>query len=223
MVENAPRLWVFGYGSLMWRPGFPFDEVRLARLDGYHRRFCIISRYYRGTDKRPGLVLGLDRGGTCIGRAFLIAPENAARVLAYLRAREQISGVYRETIADVTLLDPPHGAVRAVVFIAERAHPSFVRPLPLASEAAIVGRAAGGTGTNLDYLISTLEHLRAFGIREAHLERLLATIGVVRGRGGRGRVPAPAASYPMRMWPSRPVRKLADVKRFMHRRRSNLR
>ena len=223
MVENAPQLWVFGYGSLMWRPDFPFEEVKLARLDGWHRRFCIVSRYYRGTDKRPGLVLGLDQGGTCIGRAFLIAPENAARVLGYLREREQISGVYRETQTRVTLLDEPHRAVRAVVFIAERAHPSFVRPLPLRSEAAIVGRAAGGTGTNLDYLISTLEDLRELGIREAQLERLFVAIGPVHGRKGRGRVPASAASYPMGMWPWRPVRKLADVKRFMHRRRLGVR
>ena len=223
MGEPAAELWIFGYGSLMWRPDFPFQEAHLARLDGWHRRFCIVSRYYRGTDKRPGLVLGLDRGGSCQGRAFCVAAEHGLRVVTYLRMREQISGVYQEAHLNVLLLDGSHRTVKAVTFVAEPAHPSFIRPLPLGAEAAIVAGANGSTGTNLEYLIATLEHLRAFGIRERGLERLLSVIGPVRGRGGRGKVRSPVGGYAMSVWPRRPVRKLADVKRFMHRRRMGLR
>lgn len=219
MTHPVGELWVFAYGSLMWRPDFPFVEARPARLAGYHRSFCIISRHYRGTDEHPGLVLGLDWGGVCHGRAFRIAPDEAAPVLAYLRHREQISGVYREAHLPVTLLGETIETRMALVFLAERAHPSFVRGLSLHQTARIVASAAGKTGSNLEYLVATLRMLRAFGIHEARLERLLVTVGAVRsravppvcggGRGARGQRPAG--------WPKKPVLRLSSVKRFTHR------
>ncbi len=218
MADAACELWVFAYGSLMWRPDFPFVEARPARLAGYHRSFCIISRHYRGSDERPGLVLGLDRGGVCIGRAFRVAPEHARHVLAYLRKREQISGVYREAHLPVTLLGDVIETRSALVFLAERAHPSFIRGLSLRQQAHIVSTAKGKTGNNLDYFLSTLAILRSFGIREPHLERLFVTLGPIRARDGQARVAGSAAKH-VAGWPRRPVLRLAAVKRFTHRAR----
>lgn len=222
MTESASGLWVFAYGSLMWRPDFPFVEARPARLAGYHRSFCIISRHYRGSDERPGLVLGLDRGGVCIGRAFRVAPEHAREVLAYLRKREQISGVYREAHLPVTLLGGEFETRMALVFLAERAHPSFIRGLSLRQQAQIVGTAKGKTGNNLDYFLSTLAILRSFGIREPHLERLFVTLGPIRARDGLGRMSGSPARR-VAGWPRRPVLRLAAVKRFTHRARLGFR
>lgn len=217
MAQSASELWVFAYGSLMWRPDFPFVEARPARLAGYHRSFCIISRHYRGTDERPGLVLGLDRGGVCIGRAFRVAPQDAGDVLAYLRHREQISGVYREAHVPVTLMGETVEARMALTFLAERAHPSFINGLSLRQTAHIVAVASGKTGTNLEYLVATLRELRSFGIREAQLERLLVTLGPVRAREGREHVRGFCGVKHVKGWPRRPVLRLAAVKRFTHR------
>ena len=220
MSDAAPGLWVFGYGSLMWRPDFPYCEAHPARLSGWHRRFCIVSRHYRGTDEHPGLVLGLDRGGVCEGRAFRVAHEDAAAVLAYLRRREQISGVYREAHVPVTVMTSVREKHMAVTFLAERAHPSFIRGLSLRQQAVIVGGAHGKTGSNLDYLVATLKELRAFGIREAELERLLVLLGPVRARDGVGvRRGGSGGRKRLKDWPHRPVLRLAAVKRFTHRTR----
>ena len=221
MGEDSCDIWVFGYGSLMWRPGFPYLEAQRARLTGWHRRFCIVSRHYRGTALRPGLLLGLDRGGVCEGVAFRVAAENVAGVMKYLRAREQISGVYRETRLPVALLRERREDVRAVVFLAEQAHPSFARRLPVPAQARIIATASGSTGANLDYLANTLVELKRMGIRERELERILTTIGRVRAQRQpalhqrvmpqyRGRTPG------IRLGPR--VR-LSEVKRFVHRAR----
>ena len=171
--SHKEDLWVFGYGSLMWRPGFAYAERSRASLDGYHRCFCISSTHHRGSATRPGLVLGLDRGGTCEGVAYRIAPENAGQILAYLRERELVSGVYREVMAPIELHDGARSAVSALAYIVERAHPSFVR-LPLAAQAHQIRGARGLSGDNLDYLINTVHHLQEMGIRERDLERLVA-------------------------------------------------
>lgn len=217
MGESTPGLWVFAYGSLMWRPDFPFAEAHPARLDGWHRAFCIVSRHYRGTDERPGLVLGLDRGGSCHGRVFKVGAADADTVLHYLRRREQISGVYREAHVNVRLLSEPHRQEMALTFLAERAHPSYVRGLSLRQQANILAAAAGKTGTNLHYLVSTLHELRSFGIREPELERILVTLGPVRARTQAGTARAMLSRKDFEDWPRKPVRRLADVKRFTFR------
>ena len=189
MQGDQGELWVFGYGSLMWRPDFPFVASTPARLDGWHRRFCIVSRYYRGSDVRPGLVLGLDRGGVCQGRAYRIAPEEAEGVLAYLQgARTDQWRLSRGACRGAVAGRNASARQWAVTFIAERAHPSFTPPLSLRAQAAIIAGARGSTGSNIAYFLETLKALRDLSIREDELERLLVEIGPVTARrsGGEG-------------------------------------
>lgn len=208
MPESAREHWVFGYGSLMWRPGFSFVEVRRARLDGFHRAFCISSVHYRGTAKRPGLVLGLDRGGACEGVAFRLDPETGAEALSYLRARELIYAVYREALQPVVLV-PTADELRLGVlprtvlsycYIADRAHPAYAGRLGLAAQVLRIRGAQGAAGTNLDYLCNTLCHLDEMGIVETRLRRLGVLAGgfVARGTvdaGVRARAQSMARSF----------------------------
>jgi glutathione-specific gamma-glutamylcyclotransferase len=176
-MSKGSDLWIFGYGSLMWRPGFEHVERAPAMLTGYHRCFCITSTHHRGSPERPGLVLGLDRGGTCEGVVYRVAADTAPRVHAYLRARELVNGVYREALAPLQLLDGSGRSVRAVTYIVERAHPSYAGAPPLSRQAFMIRGARGLSGDNLDYLINTVRHLQASGIRERDLERLAALCG----------------------------------------------
>jgi cation transport protein ChaC len=176
-------VWVFAYGSLMWRPGFDFAEAVHASLHGYRRGFCIYSVFYRGSLKRPGLVLGLQRGGTCEGIAYRIAPDKAEAALAYIRAREQISGVYREKKVQLAVVGQPDRTVPALTFVAEKRHPSFARGLPLARQARVIRGACGSSGSNVDYLVNTIKHLIDLNIRDRQLERLLTVTGVYFANG----------------------------------------
>jgi cation transport protein ChaC len=193
-MSGPPRdLWVFGYGSLMWRPGFVYEEARHARLNGYRRCFCIYSVHHRGTVQRPGMVLGLDRGGTCEGIAFRIAAANASATTRYLRAREQIYGVYRDVYASIELTEGPRRNVRALTYVAERAHPNYAR-LPAAVQARLIREGKGVSGANIDYFVNTLRHLAELGIRERELERLMVLVGpqACRRCGGEGVSPGAA-------------------------------
>ena len=174
-------LWVFGYGSLMWRPGFDYRDVLPATLTGYRRCFCIYSVHHRGSAKRPGLVLGLDRGGICHGMAFRVPASSAAVTLAYLRAREQVNGVYRETALSLDLGGGDR--VMGLAYLAERCHPSFAGRLSIREQADIIRVARGLSGTNLVYLANTLAHLSSLQIRERELERVLVRAGPLFGRG----------------------------------------
>ena len=169
-------LWVFAYGSLMWRPGFAYAEARRARVTGYRRCFCIYSVHHRGTPERVGMVLGLDRGGACEGVAYRIAAADVAATRAYLRARELVNGVYREALVPVELEHPPMEAM-ALAYIVERAHPTYAGRLPLGVQARLIRAGKGLSGANLDYLVSTVRHLRDLGIRERELERLVTMVG----------------------------------------------
>lgn len=173
----AHDIWVFGYGSLMWRPGFRFAEAVHARVAGYHRAFCIHSTHYRGTPKRPGLVLGLDRGGVCEGVAFRVPAADAADALAYLRVREQVTGVYREKIVPVELMNAARGTVPAVTYVAERQHPSYAGQLPLARQAHLIRGGRGIGGLNIEYFVNTLAHLEELGICDRNLQRLATVLG----------------------------------------------
>ncbi len=173
-------LWVFGYGSLMWDPGFPFVAQETGVLRGYHRRFCIYSTRHRGTPERPGLVFGLDHGGSCRGMVFRVAAEEVARVLDYLWAREMSSNVYRPKLLPVRL---ESGArVAACAFVVDRAHPQYCRHLDLDQSAALIRDGVGGRGPNIEYLTNTLEHLHQLGIVDHGLEALLAAVTGARPR-----------------------------------------
>lgn len=166
--------WVFGYGSLMWNPGFPFDERHQARLFGYRRSLCIRSNVYRGTDENPGLVLGLERGGSCLGVAFRVAQENHAPVLDYLRERELVSNVYKERVLSVGLSDGRRQM--ALTYVADPEHPQYVGDLALEEAAMIVINASGRSGPNVDYVFNTVAHLQDMGIRDALLERVASSV-----------------------------------------------
>ncbi len=128
MTDPPHDLWVFGYGSLMWRPGFAYEEARHARLTGYRRCFCIYSVYHRGTAKRPGLVLGLDRGGACEGIAYRVAGAGRCANRRYLRAREQVNGVYREAHVPVALIEGPRREVHGADLHRRARAPELRRP-----------------------------------------------------------------------------------------------
>jgi len=179
----AGDLWVFGYGSLMWSPGFRFREAAAATLHGYHRAFCVLSHHYRGTKERPGLVLGLDAGGACKGRAFRVAPADRDRTVRYLMDREMISGVYRPKLHGVRLADGRQ--VLALTFVANRAHAQYAGKLSAGRIAAIIAMASGVNGANSVYLENTVRHLDELGIVEGPLHRIaerVARIGLAKRR-----------------------------------------
>ncbi len=164
------ELWVFGYGSLIWRPGFPYLERQAARLIGAHRSLCVYSWVHRGTQSRPGLVLGLDRGGTCRGIAFRVAPEAWDGVVAYLRGREQVTAVYVEKVRPVRLADGT--ATTALTYLVDRFSPQYAGKLDEETQFRLVSEAEGQSGANRDYVINTAAHLAELGMPDAGLERL---------------------------------------------------
>ncbi|MDX2306935.1 MAG: gamma-glutamylcyclotransferase [Hyphomicrobium sp.] len=216
MTPPPDDLWIFAYGSLMWHPGFPVADMRPARLEGYHRAFCVYSIHYRGTRQRPGLVLGLARGSGCNGVAIRVPPESRRDVLAYLRERELIYGVYRETRLRARLASDSHPAceIDVLTYVADMRHPSFAGDMSITTQARIIRTARGRSGSNLAYLAATQARLTALGIRQPELDRLAALTGVTmlsrtddslhmahaaladaRGRAQHGR-PSPAPSIP---------------------------
>jgi len=165
-------LWVFGYGSLIWRPGFDFVERVPARLIGEHRALCVYSFVHRGTPERPGLVLGLDRGGACRGVAFRIAEKNRAATVAYLRAREQVTSVYREVTRSVWLENEARQRVGAIAYVVDRGHVQYAGRLSLAEQLRHVMQGHGQSGANREYVISTVKAIEAEGFRDAPLHQL---------------------------------------------------
>ncbi len=221
-ASSANDLWIFGYGSLMWRPGFEFEEAVPARLRGYRRCFCVYSTNHRGTGRRPGLVLGLDRGGVCDGVAFRVAAAHAKATSTYLRAREQVHGVYRETFVPVTLHEEKRREVLAQAYIVERAHPSYTGTLALRVQAHLIRGARGLSGANLDYLVNTLSRLRSLEIDEPEMRHLMTLIGphFARGAGDEHSGPRPAALLAIcrRLPFDAPLLHLSERRRFVFRR-----
>jgi len=165
-------LWVFGYGSLMWRPGFEFLERVPARLIGEHRALCVYSFVHRGTPEKPGLVLGLDRGGACRGVAFRVAEQNRADTIAYLREREQVTSVYREVRRSVWLENDARQRVSALVYVVDRGHVQYAGRLSLAEQLRHVLQGHGQSGVNRDYVLATVKAIEAAGFRDPQLHRL---------------------------------------------------
>ena len=171
---SADGIWVFGCGSLMWQPDFSYLEVSPALLRGYHRALCVYSTRYRGTPERPGLVMGLDRGGSCRGRAFRVAAAEAEAVLAYLDGREMLTGVYRPDFVGVRLDDGRR--VAAYAFIVRRDHRQYTGKLPPERAAELIVQGHGGRGSSLEYLQNTVTHLLGMGIRDKALQRVLEAV-----------------------------------------------
>ncbi|MCC6304388.1 MAG: gamma-glutamylcyclotransferase [Rhodobacteraceae bacterium] len=195
-MAGAEGLWVFGYGSLMWNPGFAAAAVRPARLEGWHRSFCMRSVHHRGTPARPGLVLALDSvpGAACDGLALAVPAGAEEATLAGLRARELVSSAYLETRLPVAL--GGGASIEAVVFVIDRAHPQYCGGLPLAEQAAIIAGAAGGRGTNPDYLFQTVARLDALGIPDPDLTALAARVRALAHPGARLRARADLTAGP---------------------------
>ena len=162
--------WVFGYGSLIWRPGFCACRARRARLHGYRRSLCVYSFVHRGTRERPGLVLGLDRGGSCVGLAFRVPGDLRDEVIAYLRERELVTMSISSACSRFASTAARRETVDAVAYIVDRQHEQYAGALDAADAARVVRGAVGQSGNNEDYVLSTLEHLEALGIRDHWLE-----------------------------------------------------
>jgi cation transport protein ChaC len=164
--------WVFAYGSLMWYPGFEPAEAVVAKVHGWHRAMCVLSTVYRGRPEAPGLVLGLDRGGSCVGMVLRVAAEQVEAVKAALYEREMVTQVYAPTFIPAVLADGRR--VRAWAFPVRRDHVQYAGHLPLDQAAAMIRDGVGNSGRALDYLANTVDHLRSLGIHDGGLERLLA-------------------------------------------------
>jgi len=175
-LSEAPSskadLWVFGYGSLMWRPGFAFVEQVQARLIGEHRALCVYSFDHRGTPEKPGLVLGLDRGGACRGVAFRVAARLRHDTVEYLRSREQTTHVYREVMRSVWLENEARQRVSALAYVVDRGHVQYAGRLTLADQLRHVQQGHGRSGNNRDYVLATVKSIEAQGFRDQQLHQL---------------------------------------------------
>lgn len=174
LIAVPDDLWIFGYGSLMWDPGFSYLEAHAARLYGYHRAFCVRSRQYRGTEEKPGLVLGLDVGGTCRGRAFRVSKAVRESVLRYLFKREMTYFTYAPKLLPVAL--DRDQKVCALAFVVNRHAADYTGKLDIAITARIIAQAHGRRGSNRAYLENTVMHLEELGLAESHIHRLLQQV-----------------------------------------------
>lgn len=182
-MTDMDDFWVFGYGSLMWRPGFEYAQAIRGRLFGFRRSLCTYSYVHRGTPERPGLVLGLDRGGSCSGVVFRIRGRDREAVMTTLRERELVTNVYIEKHLPVHL--PSGERVVAVCYIADRQHQQFAGSLSADDAARRIAVSRGQSGHNIDYVASTLTHLKDMKIRDHWLEdvaeRILPPAGSAAG------------------------------------------
>jgi cation transport protein ChaC len=172
MTDGNP--YVFGYGSLIWNPGFPYLRAEKALLRGAHRSLSIYSHRHRGTPERPGLVFGLSRGGSCLGVAFEVAAESWPAVFDYLQEREQDRGVYREAWRKVRL--DTGETVSALAYLVNEQHPQFAGRLPVTDQVRLVSGGRGESGRNTEYVRNTARHLLSLGIRDKTLMDIVAAL-----------------------------------------------
>ena len=163
-------MWVFAYGSLMWNPGFPHEQARLAQIHGYHRALCVWSWVHRGTEARPGLVFGLDRGGSCVGVAHRVAAGDRNATAIYLYEREMVTHVYIPAVRRIRV--DGVGIVPALTFVVDRRHAQYAGKLSSVEAARTIREARGRSGPNPDYFANALVHLDALGIDCAHLREI---------------------------------------------------
>jgi cation transport protein ChaC len=173
LKPDTGDLWVFGYGSLMWRPGFDYLERHQARLIGAHRALCVYSFVHRGTPEKPGLVFGLDNGGACRGIAYRVSAKKRDKTIEYLRGREQVTMVYREVWRSVWLEADPNQRVQALCYVVDRGHRQYAGRLSIADQLHLVRQGHGRSGPNRDYVIDAVASIEALGYRETELHRLV--------------------------------------------------
>ncbi|MBR0554243.1 gamma-glutamylcyclotransferase [Ciceribacter sp. L1K23] len=174
MMRDMDEFWVFGYGSLMWNPGFDYEVRSQARAFGFRRSLCVRSWVHRGTEQKPGLVLGLDRGGSCHGVAFRISPEHWLSTVDYLRERELVTKVYVERFVPVRLSGG--STVRALTYVVDRSHRQYAGAITVTEAADVVRDAIGRSGPNHVYVENTVAHLREMGIRDHWLEEVASRV-----------------------------------------------
>ena len=181
-LARLPRgdLWIFGYGSLMWAPGFRCQEKSFGRVHGYHRALCILSTRYRGTRRRPGLVMGLCRGGSCWGMAFRVAAQRVRATLGKLWQREMLRRVYVPRLVPVRIRTGRR--IQALAFLADPRHPQFVHELDLHNRARLVAQGIGERGHCVEYIANTIAHMGGIGVQDPHLERVLEAAQALRRR-----------------------------------------
>ncbi len=172
-VTEPGDVWFFAYGSLMWDPGFAPVEVLSARLYGFHRKFCVWSRRYRGTAAAPGLVLGLDRGGSCQGRVLKVAERDRGHVFEYIAEREMPEEIYS---CRRVRLSAPGRRLGGYTLVVNHDNDLYAGGLSEAEIAGTIVRSAGERGRNRDYLANTVAHLDALGIGDGPMHRLLAVV-----------------------------------------------
>jgi cation transport protein ChaC len=166
-------LWLFGYGSLIWNPCFEFAERRLARVHGWHRRFCLWTHLGRGSTERPGLMLGLERGGSCHGVVFRLPAETIETELDVVWRREMVTAAYVPTWVRAAT---EAGNVPAVAFTINCAHSRYAGRLDEAATVEALALAEGPLGTNREYLFNTVAHLEGLGLHDRALHRLAAAV-----------------------------------------------
>lgn len=171
--ESHNDIWVFGYGSLMWNPAIHFAERKAARIYGYHRQYCVSSPVGRGTPEKPGIMLALDRGGSCHGMAYRIAASKIHEELDILWAREMVVGTYRP--AWVTIHSDA-GQQAAITFVSNNRHERYVGRMPVGTVIERIATAAGRLGSCRDYLANTVSSLEAIGIRNGTMHALMQAV-----------------------------------------------
>ncbi len=174
-MKRENSYWVFGYGSLIWRPGFEYISESNAILYGAHRCLCIFSHHHRGTKENPGLVFGLKRGGSCFGKAFQVEADKWEKTIEYLRKREQVSKVYKESIRAIKLSSGQK--TYALTYLADEKHEQFAGEQNIKTQMELIRKARGKGGTNIEYVINTAIFLRKMNIRDKKLEELLRLLG----------------------------------------------
>jgi len=183
-------VWIFAYGSLLWRPGFDHDQALDARLFGYHRSPCVYSWVHRGTEQRPGVVLGLDRGGSCRGRVLGVVAAREAEVLANLDARELVTDVYQRRRLPLTTA---RGRLAAWCYVVRRDHGQYAGKLEDHRVLELVQHGTGRSGRNGDYVVSTVRHLEQMGVVDGPLHRLARSLTLQAAGGEQAGAPSPGA------------------------------
>lgn len=168
--DGKEDLWVFAYGSLIWRPGFPWQERRLASIHGYHRSLCLWSRHHRGSDQAPGLVFGLNRGGCCRGVVFRIGAADVPAAFAALWEREMIGGAYTPRWL---VCHSDQGPVAGLAFLLNRACADYAGDVAEERRLDVIRTAVGRSGACLDYVLETERALRDHGISDCRLGALV--------------------------------------------------